>query len=230
MIKGSRSALPQSYRSQIIRLNYLTRNSMPTQLPLGDQCAGRKTGGFCTPKEDKIVQKMKVPPRRVIPIIFLPGIMGSNLRMSAATQQALGKSNNIAWRPDRILEMLPLANATPILRQQMWNPDETEVDIYDPLHGSTGTSNETVDERHYIGGINIDLSNAEESPLLVDDLPTQIPQRTKEDKARLRGWGEVYFRSYGLVLQYCEKWLNSSVTSNKWREICQKKIQRTGKR
>lgn len=195
---------------------------MPTQLPIGDHCAGRKTDGFCTPKEDKMVQRMRVPPRRVIPIIFLPGIMGSNLRMSPAVQQMLGKTNNIAWRPDRIMEMLPLVNAAPILRQQIWNPEETEVDVFDPVNGSTGDRNETAEKRHYISDIDIDLLNVGRSPLLVDDLPTQTPRRTKEDKARLRGWSEVYFGSYGQVLKYCEEWLNSPATSSRWRAMCEK--------
>ena len=45
-------------------------------------------------------------PRRVLPVIFLPGIMGSNLCITSEERmQQLGHGkpeNNIAWRPDSI--------------------------------------------------------------------------------------------------------------------------------
>ena len=41
-----------------------------------------------TPHEDKVGCEMHVLPSKVIPVIFLPGIMGSNLKLSPARQQA----------------------------------------------------------------------------------------------------------------------------------------------
>jgi hypothetical protein len=43
--------------------------------------AVRKAEGFATPQQDKKPQCARFLPKRVLPIIFLPGIMGSNLRM-----------------------------------------------------------------------------------------------------------------------------------------------------
>jgi hypothetical protein len=63
-------------------------------------------GGFAdvavvtTPVADKRRIRVRVPPGKIIPIVFLPGIMGSNLRLSRARQQQLKRSDNIAWRPD----------------------------------------------------------------------------------------------------------------------------------
>jgi pimeloyl-ACP methyl ester carboxylesterase len=192
---------------------------MSTQLPIRNECAGRSTTGFCTPTEDKTVQKMKVPPRRVIPIIFLPGIMGSNLRMSAARQAQLHKSNNIARRPDRPLEAAKMMRATPATRQLQLDPTETEVDIYDPVKNITGNSKETASDRHGNGDIHVFLDGDKGSPLLFDD-PRALPNRkTKEQKAKERGWGEVYFSSYRTVLEGCEKYLNSSFTGGFWTTI-----------
>lgn len=66
------------------------------------QQQGTVAQGFVTPKQDRVPQIQSIPPKRVLPIIFIPGIMGSNLRMSAARQQRLGTKNNIAWRPDNL--------------------------------------------------------------------------------------------------------------------------------
>ena len=49
--------------------------------------AARKAEGFATPKQDKKPQCARMLPKRVLPVIFLPGIMGSNLRMSAERQR-----------------------------------------------------------------------------------------------------------------------------------------------
>jgi hypothetical protein len=46
------------------------------------------------------------------------------------------------------------------------------------------------------------------SLLLMDDPPTAILGRTKEEKALERGWGEVYFGSYRFLLEECEQQLN----------------------
>lgn len=70
---------------------------MPTQLSKDGKQYGE---GFCTPKGLDTEQHFSFLPERVIPVIFLPGIMGSNLRMSAERQTRLSKKNNMAWHPD----------------------------------------------------------------------------------------------------------------------------------
>lgn len=98
---------------------------MATQLPVNTAKGGSVATGCCTPKEDKAPQKMSVTPKRVIPIIFLPGIMGSNLRNSAGRQNQLGNRNNIAWRPDRFRErqhLLTLAHHKDNFSLILWLP------------------------------------------------------------------------------------------------------------
>lgn len=178
-------------------------------LPVRPETGGKVAEGYSTPKADQLVQRMVIPPKRVLPIIFLPGIMGSNLRMNAERQALLKKSNNIAWRPEDKTESLALSNASAAKRQSQLDPDATEVDIYDPTTNPTGDTSETSYERHdnvktgtYYPGVGID------TPLLTDDFRTAKDRKTKEQKARERGWGEIFYSSYRQLLEMCEKHLN----------------------
>lgn len=163
--------------------------------------------GYATPKEDKAPQVMYVVPKRVIPIIFLPGIMGSNLRTSPERQARLGRKNNVAWRPDLPTEMVGLVNADPARRQLQLDPSTTVVDTYDAGLAPTGDSSESPKDRHEVGSVRVTIHHGH-SLLLMDDPPTAKPRRTKEEKALERGWGEIYFGSYREVLEECEQQLN----------------------
>lgn len=179
-------------------------------LPVKPETGGKTAEGYSTPKADKLAQRMVIPPKRVLPIIFLPGIMGSNLRMSKERQELLKKSNNIAWRPEDKSESLALSNASASTRQKQLDPDTTEVDIYDPVANQTGDKGETSYERH--DNVKVDsyyLGVAIDTPLLTDDIKTAKNSKTKEQKARERGWGEVFYSSYRQLLEMCEKHLNA---------------------
>jgi pimeloyl-ACP methyl ester carboxylesterase len=173
---------------------------------------GRQAEGFFTPAEDTLPQIMSVPPARVIPIIFLPGIMGSNLRLKPDRQAELQKKNNIAWRPDSKGASLALINASTATRQRQLDPGQTEVDIYDPASNPTGDAKETADARHDNAEVDFSyrLNVSIDTPLLMDDPSTKAVRKTKEQKARERGWGEVFFSSYRTVLEMCEQRLNSA--------------------
>ncbi|EEF26381.1 conserved hypothetical protein [Ricinus communis] len=177
---------------------------------------GQKQGtvaqGFVTPKQDKNPQIQAVPPRRVLPIVFIPGIMGSNLRMSAKRQEHLGLKSNIAWRPDNLKVTAAQYNDSAKERQLRLDPDTTEVDIYDPVNNPTGDAKETSEERN--GAVHFTQTyNAFkhlDGPLLQSDLPPANNPKTKDQKALERGWGEVYFSSYGIILSECELRLNAA--------------------
>lgn len=174
--------------------------------------AARKAEGFATPKEDKKPQCARMLPKRVLPIIFLPGVMGSNLRMSEKRKRELERKDNIAWRPDSlgVTNIKSNSNSPPRERQLRLDPLETSVDIYDP----SGESDVSGDGRHS----NVRLDKDFYSPLLVDDPPTAPNSRTAVQKARARGWGEVFFGSYGRVLQHLETRLNNTFSEGKMRQ------------
>lgn len=201
-------------------------NSRGYKLPVQPSLKrSRQTEGFVTPAEDKIAQVHSILPRRVLPIIFLPGIMGSNLRMKPERQREMERSNNIAWRPDSLAQSIILLEGSAAMRQLQLDPKMTEVDEYDPVNNPTGDVNETADERHdvvevklwYTLGVGID------TPLLMDDPITAKSRRTKDQKARERGWGEVFFDSYQELLETCEQRLNTAFVGGRlntwWKQI-----------
>lgn len=179
--------------------------------------AARKAEGYATPKQDKIPQCARFPPIRILPIIFLPGIMGSNLRMSAISQKELKQDDNIAWRPDGLGAMNITKNSQSDARERQLrlDPLQTTVDIYDP----DGPREVSGDERHG----NVKLNEGFYAPLLQSDAPTVTGGRSAVQKARSRGWGEVYFKSYGLLLQHLESRLNKTFREGRvrkeWRDV-----------
>lgn len=192
---------------------------MANQLPVSAGHDAVKADGCCTPKEDKQPQKMSVPPKKVLPIVFIPGIMGSNIRMSAPRQAQLKKKNNIAWRPDRKMEALAMVNASAARRQLQLDPRTTEVDIYQPDTNPTGDKSETSDARHDTGTVRVLLNPGIDSPLLTDDPVGVRNPKTKEVKARERGWGEVYFSSYRGILEKCELAFNHGWLQAHWGRV-----------
>lgn len=191
---------------------------MANQLGTRKNAAQTKAEGCCTPKEDKTPQKICVPPQKVLPIIFLPGIMGSNLRLKPRRQAELGKNNNIAWRPDRLTEAAAMMNASPTRRQLQLDPSETEVDTYDPGKSITGDSSETLAERHAVG-FDKNFRVGANTVLLSDDPIGAKNSRTKEVKAMERGWSEVYLDSYQSILETCEQQLNRPTNYTLWNGI-----------
>jgi pimeloyl-ACP methyl ester carboxylesterase len=70
-----------------------------------------------------------VPPSKIIPIVFVPGIMGSNLK----TKASKGKPSEIAWRPpngsvEGYNQAKEWEKRSPKLRQALLDPDNTEID------------------------------------------------------------------------------------------------------
>ncbi|UOD33517.1 hypothetical protein INH39_22305 [Massilia violaceinigra] len=174
---------------------------------------GTVAQGFVTPKQDRTPQVLSIPPRRVLPIIFIPGIMGSNLRLSADRQRELGIDNNIAWRPDHAAVSASGYNDSPIERQRRLDPMATEVDIYDPAGNATGDVDETADERNEEvnpKSLSMGYGRLASGPVIKDDPYGAKERKSAAQKARARGWGEVYYGSYKAVLSLCEEVLNAS--------------------
>lgn len=74
-----------------------------------------------SPEENTTRATCIVPPDHVVPVFFVPGIMGSNLKRTG--------SNDIAWRPDNTWYTAKIfGNMSPAKRRQVLNPDDTELD------------------------------------------------------------------------------------------------------
>lgn len=187
---------------------------IPTQLQKnGKQYAE----GYCTPKSLDTVQVASFAPERVIPVVFLPGIMGSSLRMGAARQTQLQNKNNVAWRPDDRGWGAGMLFTGARERQLQLDPQATVVDVYDPQTNPTGNAKETADHRNNF------VKVTAETPLLRSDPPLAKDFRSATRKARERGWGEIFFDSYGPLLNTLETRLNLAFQNGKlnpeWKDV-----------
>lgn len=63
-----------------------------------------------------------------------------------------------------------------------------------------------------------------DGPMLQSDGAGTPNRKTKDEKARERGWGEVYFSSYYDILSSCELQLNSAFTQGKLNVYLSKKL------
>jgi hypothetical protein len=186
---------------------------------------------YMTETADKVRHDVRVPPGKVIPVIFLPGVMGSNLRMSKSRQEELKRDDNRAWRPDDLTSSLLrkaavgvkaglggwFRNASPAQRQLVFDPNETEVEYYhytedrgrfDP----EGKETLAADARHQ----NVPDDLAPIPPLIKNHTRpagthgTSKKFETAAQIARWRGWSEVLFDgAYGEMLRTAERALNN---------------------
>lgn len=183
---------------------------------------------------DTVRHDVVVPPRKIIPVIFLPGVMGSNLRMSKQLQnnEKLKRTDNRAWRPDDLisvsgqLDVLAgngignwFKNATPAQRQLIFDPNETEVEYYHYTEDNErfdpdGKETLAADTRHR----NVPDSLPPIPPLIESLSISDNKKSGKRSKAtpaqvaRWRGWSEVLFAgSYGEMLQTAEYFLNNMI-------------------
>lgn len=74
--------------------------------------------------------KCILPPNKVIPVIFVPGIMGSNLR------SANGGEVDVVWRPDDLGWVRRAQGFLPARRQQIYDKDRARVDVRAPVNES----------------------------------------------------------------------------------------------
>lgn len=79
----------------------------------------------CSPENFKQRALCVVPPRHVIPVIFVPGIMGSNLRKIETKQPAWQPPNGLI---ESLGEVDSRSRQSPAARQTQLNPDSVEVD------------------------------------------------------------------------------------------------------
>jgi len=113
-------------------------------------------------------------PDLVVPVIFVPGIMGTRLKVK--------KRDDSAWYPpestwEGIVTILKHLNKSAADRQKLLDPNNTEVDENGPAHPD------------------------ESSKALL----AIAPGATDAERAKWRGWGQLYGKSYGEILSLLEK-------------------------
>ena len=190
-----------------------------------------------TETKDKARHEVTVPPGKVIPVIFLPGVMGSNLRMSKVRQEELHRPDNRAWRPD---DMMGAGGTTAVLtgnglggwfkdasprqRQLVFDPTENEVEYYHYTENNSrfdpdGAETKAADARHQ----NVPDNLSPIPPLIGSSGippgtgPLQAQARARQSPAQIarwRGWSEVLFTgAYGTMLRTTEQHLNNMISN-----------------
>jgi hypothetical protein len=143
-----------------------------------------------------------LPPTDIIPVIFVPGFMGSNLKTTVGAGSI--NANSFCWCPDDTgLMSDAVSPLTPGQRQKVFSPTTTVVASIDKL------------PRHLMQQFNFtgrDYSTLDDK--VADNLLNEFKRR---------GWGEVYLGSYGKVLSSLEAQLNRIYRQGKledsWRKV-----------
>jgi pimeloyl-ACP methyl ester carboxylesterase len=167
-----------------------------------DKDGNPKTSIPFTPKADLKRYALAVPPHRVIPIIFVPGIMGSNLRLRNLPQGFADKRYFKKLKADwnRAVEYEGFGD-------QAWRPDDTVAFVaqrFWPLEAHErrrllDPGNTEVDGRG-------DIAASGMAPFA--GLPEDHQANFRQEFAR-RGWGTVMLSSYGPLLCCLEYHLNA---------------------
>lgn len=156
----------------------MSEPTRPIRQPTVDRDGSLVAHTVATPRSFKIRALMVVPPRKVIPVILVPGIMGTNLRArrdAAGGEEGALKPGEAAWRAPNgtlgeIMELTRWMNRDPRQRQLILNPSALEVDD----SGEIDVPDSTIDK----AGL------------------------------RQQGWGEVHAGSYGALLYELQSHLN----------------------
>ncbi|PUE89392.1 hypothetical protein C7T79_22890, partial [Xanthomonas oryzae pv. oryzicola] len=160
--------------------------------------------------------KLYMPSHRIVPIVFVPGIMGSNLKAlkdiyrsgqdgKASSRKKIATKGQRIWNVDSMTSPVRADNSISwpgqdaAARQLMLNMDAVEVDD----RGS------------------IELRSEESNVYLPDEGRTRSAQRRREeirqarlDDKRRRGWGTVSWCSYGAFLNWLEEQLAGATYRN----------------
>lgn len=157
---------------------------------------------ICSPVANKIRAAVTVPRPNVIPVIFVPGIMGSNLMANKDIKhrgRMLAKQGSQVWRVDSNVDVVSAwFGDSAAKRQLMLNKDAVQVD-------SGGAIKLHDEDRQAIyrsvtdGGRRVNGAAKEILTAQIDAI---------KDRRR-RGWGTVSWGSYGDFLGWCERTLAS---------------------
>jgi hypothetical protein len=157
-----------------------------------------------TPKSHTQRYAVIVPPSKVIPVVFLPGIMGSNLQLKRlpdgfetkryTTTRGREGWGERAWRPD---------DGFDFMARRFWPLDAAERRaLLDP-------NNTTVDDSADIPAELLDAFTFDSAADGADRAALGNLRRNGFiQEMKRRGWGSVMVSSYGPLLAYLERNLN----------------------
>lgn len=134
---------------------------------------------------------------RVIPVIFLPGIMGTNLKENSEEKNA-----KAVWRYDSETSLLgwTLPSSGPKERKQLLHPERVKIDNRGRILLSSGIQ-EQVSAIHPYPSSNYDEEGKKRyAEALNKIMDNNEPEKELFGSRHDRGWGEVAAPSYGAFL------------------------------
>jgi pimeloyl-ACP methyl ester carboxylesterase len=155
-----------------------------------------------SPVDNKVRAQCTVPPSTVVPVVFVPGVMGSNLK--AKTKIKLSGSNSInagdrVWNVDSLTSPMKWWGKDPAYRQAVLNKDVLIVD-------NGGLIKEGYETQYSTDGMMPIASQVRTGATELSKVPL--------DLARKRGWGSVSWNYYGSFVDWLQYQLSQGRISN----------------
>ncbi|MQA23233.1 esterase/lipase family protein [Rugamonas rivuli] len=140
---------PSDLESNIMAKNGASESTRPVPVTAIDKDGNLHARTALSPKINTTRASIAVPPSKIIPVIVIAGIMGSNLRASSsgATKNQELKPGEAAWRPPNgkiagLNEASKWSKRTPDIRQKILDADTLEVDPSGEIQKIPKRSNE----------------------------------------------------------------------------------------
>lgn len=155
-----------------------------------------------TPTQDTKRKHVPAPAYNVVPVLFLPGIMGSNLKATkdvsltdpSGGSKSLAKANDKVWNVDSSNSAAGWIFKNPAERQALLNKDVLTVD-------DRGKIDTGIDPDAATQGVVISSGKT-----MLSELPVEV--------VRKRGWGTVSWQFYGPFLDWLQYQLNQGKLEN----------------
>lgn len=131
---------------------------------------------------------------RIIPVIFIPGIMGSNLK---------DRNNNVIWRYDDGFSLIgwSLPGSGPEERKKLLHPDRVQVDDRGAIISSLKEQQQQQSQILLDNPVNkYDAKSIDRLIAALKKAQENDPETKLFGTRRKRGWGEVAAASYGSFL------------------------------
>lgn len=193
----------------------MSEPTRPIRQPTVDTDGSLVAHSVATPKAFKVRAKVTVGSRKVIPVIFVPGIMGSNLRIRREKKRApakgaganaphgsAGDSSGPREHPngdflDQSDELSPGAPS--------WRPPNGMIDGL--VEAARWKRRSASMRQRLLNGIDLEVDET-------GDLGDEAAGLTHAEM-RARGWGEVHLDSYGETLEKLQSHLDTTFRVNK---------------
>lgn len=194
----------------------MSEPTRPIHQPTVDADGSLVAHTVATPKSFKVRAKVTVGSRKVIPVIFVPGIMGTNLRVRTGKPESrthAGERGSIA-RPsnagaesqgEALASAPPDGEAGMAPGEPIWRPPNGTMDgLYEALKWK---ARNPAMRQKLLDPASLEVDDDGELGAALAGLSVK--------EMRARGWGEIHMDSYGAVLEKLQTYLDTTFRLDK---------------